>query len=414
MKKMIKLLLVCFIFLLSGNIVNTRISHAASAQIEISADKREVTVGEEVQVSITIDSATLFGDFEANLTYDDDILQYKGGPSIITGSSGFLKIADINVYEGDTNRKYVLTFEALKVGNSDISFSGRAMVYDYEDEMEMSVSSNIYTISVKAAKTASNNAYLKSLKISPSKLEPAFDKNIYSYSTIVENKVEKLVVEALGEDSNSIVKLKGNDSLKEGENKVNISVIAESGDVIEYTIDVFREVATKENEMEETPIITPGTKHGTFEVARIDGELFAVYAGKYKLIEPDSEVRIPDGFITTRIIISDISINVYAPKDNLESDFLLIYAQNELDEAGFYQYDRIERTMQRYVPDSALGFEEITEPITDNTQQIKDYKASLTKAAIIIALLSIICALLMVVMIRQFMKVKGYHKDDLD
>lgn len=413
MKKIINSALLCAMFLLVGSFLNTKVIQAASAEVEISSDSTETTVGDKILVTIAIDSDTVFGDFEANLTYDDEIMEYQGGPSIITGGNGFLKIADTNVSEGDTNRKYVLEFEALEVGNSEISFSNRARVYDYEEGTEMSVSSNIYTLSVKAAVSASENALLKSLKISPSKLQPTFEKNTFSYNTIVEYDTEKLVVEALVEDENSIVKIKGNDSLKEGENKIIVTVIAESGAVIEYTIDAYREYAPEE-EITEEPTITPGTKHGTFEVARIDGELFAVYSGKYKLIEPDSEVQIPIGFNKTRIMISDISIDVYAPEDDMGADFLLIYAENELGEAGFYQYDKIERTMQRYIADSALGFEEVTEPVSDNSAQLKEYKNSLTKAAVVISLLGILCAILVVILVRQYLKARGYRDDDLE
>ena len=56
----------------------------------------------------------MFGDIEANLTYDEEILEYKGSVSFITGSSGFLKIADINLSEDTDNRNMCWNLRRLR------------------------------------------------------------------------------------------------------------------------------------------------------------------------------------------------------------------------------------------------------------------------------------------------------------
>ena len=213
------------------------------------------------------------------------------------------------------------------------------MVYDYETGMPMSVSSNILELEVKAAHTASDNASLASLKISPSQLNPAFDKNIYEYNTNVAYDVDKLVVVALPEDEKATIRISGNETLKEGENKVITTVVAESGKKVEYVINVTKESAP-EDELDIDPI-TPDNRHGSFELIQEDNEIFAIYNGKYKLLEPASDVKIPEGYTKTNMILSGISISVYEP--NLPgSDFVLIYAENELGEANFYRYDKVE------------------------------------------------------------------------
>lgn len=414
MKKWIKKYIGIFLlFFIVGGIFTANSVQAASAEVEISADSTEVMVGEDFFVYIRINSDSLFEEFEANLTYDDEILEYTEGASVITGSSGYLKISDFNMDEGTQSRKYTLKFHALKAGVTEISFPQNIMVYEYETGDEMSVSSYDLTIEVKPEVTASDNAFLKSLKISPSVLTPEFNKNVYEYSTQVTAEVEKLVINALPEDEKATIKISGNDSLKEGENKIIISVLAESGDIIEYTINAFRE-SSKNSEETKDPVIEPGTTQSLFEVIRLDGEIYAIYNGKYKLVEPGADVEIPKGYIKTKAIISDISINAYYPENDLENEFFLIYAENAFGERGFYQYDRIEKTMQRFVPENSKGSNNVIIPETEESMQPEKYRANLTKAAIVIAVLSVICALLIVVLIRLYMKLKGYKTDDLD
>ncbi|CRZ35158.1 cadherin-like protein [Herbinix hemicellulosilytica] len=397
----LKVIIFCLLFIFAG-FLNMNTAKAASANIEISADKNPVTVGDTVYVYINISSDTMFGDVEAYLIYDADILEYKSGVSFITGGSGFLRISDINISEEDDNRKYVLEFKALKVGRCEIDFTGSVMVYEFESGMPMSISSNSYELEVKPAQTASDNAYLASIKISPGELNPPFDKNIYKYSTNVGHDTNKLIVSALPEDENATIRISGNESLNEGDNKVTVTVTAEAGNKKEYEIQVTKESAP-EDEINIEPI-TPDEKHGKFELVRIDNEIFAVYGGKYKLVEPGENVKIPEGYTKTRTIISGISIEVYAPKQ-LDSDFLLIYAENELGEAKFYRYDKVERTLQRYVDEQVTVQMPENDFVEDNST-LEKYRSNLNKAAIIIAILSTLCVLLMILSVRLYTKAR--------
>lgn len=414
MKKIKQFAVILLLILIAGGFVTSKPCLAASAEVELSSDNDKVTIGDNIVVYININSESSFGDFEANLTYDDDILEYQGGAPVITGSSGFLKISDMGITEGTTTRKYTLKFEALQVGMCDISFSDRSIVYDFETGYEMSVSSNVLTLEVNAAETASINANLKSLKISPVELAPAFDKSILVYDINVGYETENLIINALPEDAKATVSISGNDLLKEGKNKVIVTVLAESGDDIEYTINVFRENAPVISTPSPEPVISPGASQGLFEVTEIDGEKYAIYSGKYKLIEPGSEVLTPNGYIETRIIVSGNSIAAYSPEDDFESEFLLIYAMNEFGEEGYYQYDRIEKTLQRYVTDNSINYDNSDITDTDDYVSSQEYRDNLNKAAIVIAVLSALCVLLILVVIRLFFRIKDYKEDELD
>jgi hypothetical protein len=405
-------IVVLLIMLLAGGFITAKPALAASAEVELSSDITQVTVGEEIVVYINVTSQVAFGDVEGSITYDDDILEYQGGSRAIKGSSGFLTLSDMNNTEGVTKRKYTMKFEALEVGICKLAFRDRAVVYELEGS-EMSVSSNVLTINVVAPETASDNARLKALKISPSTLTPEFNADVYEYSTNVEYTTEQLVLVALPEDEKASVSIVGNEALVEGENNIRISVLAESGNVIEYSIKVIKSAAPEISEIPEEVNI-PDSIHGEFEVVRIDGDKFAIYSGQYKLLEPGSDVIIPDGYIKTKLILSDISVTAFYPEGNMDSDYLLVYAENELGEKGFYRYDRIERTLQRYTPEK--GIIVVDNNVTDPEELISSekYRSNLTRAAIVIACLSALCALLIVLSIRWFIKSRGYREDELD
>jgi hypothetical protein len=318
----------------------------------------------------------------------------------------------MDVTQTGTSRKYALEFNAAAVGSCDISFKNKAMVYD-EDGNEMSVSHNVLTVNVKAAYTASTNAYLKTLEISPKGLEPDFDRNVYEYSLNVGNDIGNLIITADPEDEKAKVSISGNDFLKEGENKVIVTVLAESGDIIEYTINVNREAAPDASQTPDETTDGGSSAGNILNIVQQDGATYIVYSGRYKLIEPDSSVTIPDGYTKTQLIISDVTVTAYSP-DDLDSDFLLIYAENESGQASFYQYDRVEKTIQRYSSVNAGVNGGADQSSSKDIMNSKEYRSNLNKAAVVIAVLSIVCLLLGFVVFRLYMKQKGRRKDDFD
>lgn len=404
MKKLTKYLTIWLVLLLTGVILPARTCFAASAEVTIGADSAEITVGDQFFVYIYIDSAEEFGNFEANITYDTDILEYQEGASVISGGDGFLKISDMDVLNGDTARKYTLKFNALKAGYCDIAFSGRAIVYDL-NQNEMSVSRSGMTIHVKAPVTASTNANLKSLNINPSTLTPTFDPGITEYSAIVSYDTDTLIVTAIPEDTKATVSIKGNELLKEGENKVIVSVLAESGNIIEYNINVTKEAAPPETTPGAITAI-PSETEDAFALLEQDGMIYAVYNGKYTILEPDSSVVIPEGYKKGSLILSGISVTAFLPIDNEESEFILLYAMNGQQETGFYQYDRIEKTMQRYIPDS-LVINTSGDGPEDESILEREYRGNMTKAVVVIALLAALSAIMTIITIRLLLKSKG-------
>ena len=104
------------------------------------------------------------------------------------------------------------------------------------NDVESTKGSNAQTDTVTY--NGSNNNYLTSLTIEDAQLTTDFNKEKSTYFATVEN-IDEITVTANVEDSSSKVAITGT-NLKNGENKVLISVTAENGDVRYYRIYVTK------------------------------------------------------------------------------------------------------------------------------------------------------------------------------
>lgn len=88
--------------------------------------------------------------------------------------------------------------------------------------------------------TKSSNAHLSKLQINQEGLTPNFNKNKTSYAVTVGENVNDLKITAVAEDSKSKVAISGNTGLKNGDNKIYITVTAQDGTKKVYTITVTK------------------------------------------------------------------------------------------------------------------------------------------------------------------------------
>lgn len=377
-------------------------AYAASATIKFSTESTVVSKGNNVTVSLSLEAEETIGEFEGYISYNTDILEFVEASNFISGGDGVLRISETSNSEATTKKKYTMKFKAREVGLSDINLSDTPMVYNYDEGKEMSVSSNRVTINVKAAKRVSKETSLSDLKISPGILSPKFESDLYEYSTIVKGDVADLVVSATTKDSSASVKVKGNDDLKEGENTITLTVTAESGDKKDYIILVNKEAeVSEETNGEETK--------DSFKVILKEGKTFIENKYIYELIDISEDIEEPVGYVKTKVTLYGVEIAAYSKVDDLGNDFLLIYAMNEEGESNFYQYDRVEKTMQRYTDIIMTDVNNSNDNITS-----QEYNGKITQLSIIIAVLSSICVLLILGIIKIYLKSKGYKEDNMD
>ena len=151
----------------------------------------------------------------------------------------------VNYKAADSKAKVKVTGnDDLEVGTNNIK-----VVVTAEDG-----TTKTYTIKVTKLATEDNkpgnvideendlNLYLTSLSIDGLELSPAFDKNVFSYTTTIDmdtNDMSEVKVNAEANDSKATVEITGNTNLVEGENLINIVVKGtESSEQTVYQITV--------------------------------------------------------------------------------------------------------------------------------------------------------------------------------
>lgn len=92
----------------------------------------------------------------------------------------------------------------------------------------------------------SKNSALKELTLLQGTLTPEFSKDITEYTVQVGTDVTELQLDAIPEDEKAKVKVDGNTDLKDGENKVTITVTAEDESTTVYTLTVNKTDETKD------------------------------------------------------------------------------------------------------------------------------------------------------------------------
>lgn len=398
------ILAICFILFLP-----TVSIQAASVSITFGLGNSGIQVEDTFEVSILLTSEEIIGDFEGYITYNSEIVEFLEGPSCVTGSGGLLKIKDQVLNPTSMTRKYVLRFQAVNRGYCEFGIGKDAEVYDFETGSLMSVSSTVLGFQVGAFSQASFDASLSALKISPGILKPDFDPDIFEYNTTVE--AEKLIVSAIPSDTDAKVSVKGNEALLIGENKVLVVVTAADGTEQTYTILVKREEAT-------SPITTivpsvddaAGLKEPelfTVEALKKEEKTFLQSAYRYLLIPVTEEIKIPEGYEKTSIFLDGITITAYLNTKETNSDFLLLYLQKEGSQAGFYTYDKQEKTLQRYSNQRSSqtvsgSIDVIAQP--NESEMVESYEKSTSVFVIVIVVLSGVCILLALGLITTYIR----------
>lgn len=316
--------------------------HATSATLTFTADKKSVSVGETFYVVVVLDSSENIGGFEGYISYDASKAEFVSGGSLVSGGDGLLRISEMDSSEPATTKKYSIQFTAKKTGDCVFDTSDAPAVYSEEGD-ELSVSSNKLTISIANSESLSKNNKLKKLLISPSTLNQEYSNDVTAYKTEIPYENEMLFISAEPEDEDAIVTVEGNEGLKVGQNYVHVVVVAPSGAKRDIQIEVTRmgeEDSNSDSQQEDENGIT---------IAVDENEIITLLIQhKYQVAELKDTSLIPEGYELSDMTIDGQTIPTYVESNDKQSEFLLFYLTNENGEADFYQYDRVEKTIQRY------------------------------------------------------------------
>ena len=387
MKSIKKIIIFIFAFILWTNNVS-----ATSLSIKSSASS--ITKGRSITITSLISA--------------DSGIYTTTGTVKCTGagvnSSVDLSYEDLNT--ANKSKSFSLTIKPTTSGTITCS-SSNVRIRELAQEKEYQLSDKSISITVKEPavippKEYSKNNYLKSLSVEG--YDISFDKDTLEYSIEVGNEVEKVKINAQTEDSKASVSGIGEREVSEGNNKLEVRVEAENGNVKTYVINVIVKeldpINVKIGSEEYTVIrkedvltVLPNYQKTT---VNIDGEDVLAYYneitkftivglkdskgvanyyiyddGEYTLYKEytfngitlyltGKDVNI-DNYDETTFSYNNDKLNAYKLSDNslikktyaLDVDelknYYLFYAINvNTGEENLYKYDPLEGTVQRY------------------------------------------------------------------
>ncbi len=378
------------IFTLILGVVGLATVNAAS--LSMSRSSSSVTVGNSVKITVKASGAA---GWEYCINYDSSLFK------LTSGNNGNRCVL------GGTlagNSSVTFTFKSLKTGTGSFTLGTVSMLDDNANELKVSKGSATVTVKAqseinvnpKTDTPKDDNANLSLLEVEGYELTPKFDKKVTNYSVTVPNDVDKVNINARRESNNTqisaVPSIENFVSLTEGNNKVTISLVAQSGAKKNYVINILREETapivvkvgkneytvmrslddvdkpkyytddTVEIQDQSVPALSSDVTGYTL-VALKDSEgnvaLYSYDNDEFKkYIEVNNEIltlipKITYTYIQNYEQSKEIEINgnqvkVYYSDNN--SDFVLIYAINVSNgETGWYSYDIKDGTLQRFI-----------------------------------------------------------------
>lgn len=370
--------------------------HALNLDLRSSA--YTITKGSSAKISVTVSSNN-------PLFFIEGTLKCTGA-----GVNGGIDLKFDNMDNNVKSKSYSYTIKPTSSGTLTCTVSGLRLTDSSSDSWQ-NISSKSITIKVNepvaiTPKTYSSNNYLSNLEILDYKFDNDFNKETTEYTVTVPNDIKKVTVNAAKEDSKASISGVGEIPVSEGVNLLDVVVTAENGNKRTYTIKVevleldpievningykytvvrkskdlpkISEYFTeKEIQIGEDKI--PGfynEKLGYSVVGLKDNNgniRFYIYEnGNYILYKEytfgGTTIQVLDKEVTGSYkktnftydsdkinsyqeVKPDIIKNTYAldTEDVIGNQFYLFYAKNvENGKESLYQYDAIEKTIQRY------------------------------------------------------------------
>ena len=370
--------------------------YAASASIRVTSSS--VTLGNSITVTTTFNSSNTIFFIEGTLSCS--------GAGVTKSQDLSFDNTSNNVY----SKSFSLSIKPTTTGTITCSTSNLKMIdsaqNDWQTIKNQSTKITVNKAYVAPPKVYSSNNFLSSLTIDGYQLDSSFNKDVLEYSVTVKEGTESIKINAQKADSTASVSGVGKVSVTEGVNNLEIVVTAENGNKRTYKLNVtvkeYAPINVKVGKEDYTVVrkrkglpeisdyfvekditlgedIVEGYYNEKLEyeiVALKDGsgnvEYYVHNNGKYTLYNEqifngkvlrvlDKEIsggykktsfsyneKEIDGYQEVKL---DIIKNTYA-LDNNEikgNNFYLFYAINmETGREELYQYDSVEKTVQRY------------------------------------------------------------------
>lgn len=447
MKKIYKYIsIVLFSFILM-------INNVYASSLNVSSTSSTVTVGNTITITLVGNGITGKVSIKSS---DTSIATVSESSVWIENNTKYITVSTKKA--GSVS--FVITASDCADSNTGASYTATKQIYLTVKQKQTNTSSNNSSTSKNnnsynnTTKPKSTNSYLSNISIDGLELDKKFDKEVLEYTVKVPAKTEKIKINAQLDDSNASVKGTGEIKVSPGKNTIELVVTAENGskrtykiiaeveeekpitvtiDNSEYTVIKNKDDLPKISEYYEEKEVTIGSdkvtgyynkatkytlvalkdKSGNVNYYIYKDNKFTLYKeyifnGTVLQILPkevsgaklSSFIYDDDKISSYQAVKLDLIKNTYALDNNdiTGNQFYLFYAKNiETGKEYLYQYDALEKTVQRY-----------------NTEILDIYKNQSNKYYAIILcsilLLGIIIIIMSIIIIKNNKKNKKKYK----
>ena len=410
------------LLVLMGAFLFPSAASASSGVVQLTATSSQVAKGDPLTVVCQVTSQNAFVDVSFQISYDASILDFISGGGKVTGGNGTLQIASTGNSGAVYKKTFSLQFKARKKGTTVIAVDGGINVTD-ETGSSFSMSSNQVAVTVvkkgKAVATAeptnipevtpqpvlSKENRLKSLKVSALDFSPAFTPDGKEYTATVDANTDTLYFTYVPQDEKARVRIQGNEDLIIGENAVTVAVTAEDGSVNDYKIKVTKEsqaeTEAREKEDEENlPDIG-------FSIRQDNARIVLKNSYEFEVLDPKELDSVPAGYIQSSMELDGISVPAFTMEHDLSNNFLLLYLKGPSGDKTLYQYDRTEKSIQKY---TGTMVERVNKGEAAKSEGGFPLSSYALLGIIVFLIITILCML--IAMLKMAMKKSSYESDD--
>lgn len=401
-------------------------AYAASAKVQFSTESQEVKAGDVFHIVCTVSSEEKFHDVKMTLFYDAGVFEFIRGGGRVSGGNGVLDIASTGNENSVRKRTFSIEFRALKPGSGSFAPDGKVEVTNEEGE-GYSVSANLLTVKVAGDSSAepsseqqepdqspgptpeavlNTNNKLKKLSFNGISMSPDFDPDVLEYTVKVDCNTNVLYFNYEPGNGKARVRIKNSEELIAGENNVKVVVTAESGDKRTYKVTVVKETEDQTKIREQ---LAKGSSDITFSVYEEKGAIYIQNQYQFQVVDVKDDDVIPSGYVKTNVELEGKSVPAYTMENDLENNYLLMYLKGVGGEPTLYQYDRAEKTLQRY---TGTMVQKVNQG--GNVASQVEIVPNAWLYAAIVSLLVIVLALLIIILNMVLRKKIGRGKRELD
>lgn len=339
------------------------VAHAADGELRFSDPS--TTVGATFEVTARLSADYTIDSGEATLTYDTDYLRFVSGDGA-TDNGGTITLT--GTADGDYEMSWSVEFQALKEGSTKIEISDVSAVDTDGDPIDV---------------TRGNSA----VTIGPG--DPSLIQGAAPDGEQVEVNGETYTI--AGEISELLIPLGFVATEMNYNGTTYPAVQQENGSVVA----MYLKSAEDEGEFfiydEETNSFLPFCQ-------------ITISADRYIIILSDEEKtsELPEYLQQTTMTIDG---NEFVAWQNVESvEYYVVYALNSDGDAAYYQYDTVDATYQRYIPEEvAIEEEESTAPV--------DKFLALVEDNLLVCILGAVFAILFLFLLFIIVAIKLRHRN---